>query len=391
MTTDKRPHTDQRPHAHTVTDSRERYWSAGQSSGQRLPTDLDQAARFLKFLDPREERFTYQVFPDRDGAPTFVSHGPLFAVADHLVRANEDGAGVFVMIAAGDLQGRKRANVRRMRLVFVDLDGAPLPSPLEHQAHAIVWTSPGRAHLYWRVADVPIDLFRAVQKGLATTFGGDPSVCDPPRVMRLPGFLHQKRDPYRVLPWWLDNDAPPLTLAELRARWPHVDAEVHKALDAAKPRRRTATTSRPTSTPETFPERFQGVFAYKVAKIVGTGRHELLVWGARALLDNGLTEHQARDELLKARDALPARDGQPVPDAEVVDAVAWAFANLTPSGPWPDRGESPQAAESSHGKLRAPATSLTREPDSRKLAHTVPDSAARASIFDAIRGRDGRA
>lgn len=38
--------------------------------------------------------------------------------------------------------------------------------------------------------------FRPLQHALANKFGGDPSVCDLPRVMRLPGFIHQKRAPF---------------------------------------------------------------------------------------------------------------------------------------------------------------------------------------------------
>ena len=308
-----------------------------ETSGQSLPVDLEAAARHLHFLDPQEPRHTYQVAPDVPGAPRRIYHGPLQAVARHLTRANEAGAGINVMVNAGDLRGRKRENVRRVRFVFVDLDGAPVPDDLD--AHGLIWSSPGKAHLYWRVDGVPIELFRAVQLGLASTFGGDPSVNDPPRVLRLAGFLHLKRDPFRVFAWWLDHDAPPLTLAEVRARWPHVDAEVRKVLEVRTARPRAAATTARTSTRQAFPERFQGVFAYKARQIVGTGRHELLVWGARALLDNGLTEGEARQELLKARNALPDRDGGPVPDAEVVAAVAWAFANLAASGPWPEPAE----------------------------------------------------
>lgn len=38
--------------------------------------------------------------------------------------------------------------------------------------------------------------FGPAQKALAEKFGGDPSVHDLPRVMRLPGFLHRKGEPF---------------------------------------------------------------------------------------------------------------------------------------------------------------------------------------------------
>ena len=386
MTTPAEPHTAPTP----TPDPQERYWSPGESRGRAPKVDLEEAARHLQFLDPTEERFTFQLAPDREGAPRRILHGPLFAGAHHLVEANRRGAGVYVMVAAGDLRGRKRENVRRIRCVFVDLDGEPLPPALEHQAHAIIWSSPGKAHLYWRVADVPIDLFRAVQLGLAATFQGDTSVCDPPRVLRLAGLLHQKRDPFRVYAWWLDHDAPPLTLKELRARWPLVDAEVHKVLEARKARPRPVTRTTSTETPQSFAERFQGVFAHKAAKIVGTGRHDLLVWGARALLDNGLSEGDARHELLKARDALPDRDGRSVPDREVVDAVAWAYANLTPTGPWPERRESPQSSTLAQRPVRASAAFPSGKVNPRKLATSMPDPTEHRRLHAALRGADVR-
>ena len=42
----------------------------------------------------------------------------------------------------------------------------------------------------------PLDEFKERQVLLAEMFDGDPKVCDLPRVMRLPGFLHQKGEPF---------------------------------------------------------------------------------------------------------------------------------------------------------------------------------------------------
>ena len=48
---------------------------------------------------------------------------------------------------------------------------------------------------------MPLDRFKSFQRELAHTLGGDPSVCNLSRVMRVPGFLHQKSEPFlsRVL------------------------------------------------------------------------------------------------------------------------------------------------------------------------------------------------
>ena len=41
-----------------------------------------------------------------------------------------------------------------------------------------------------------LDQFGAVQKAIAARFNGDKSVHDLPRVMRLPGFIHRKGEPF---------------------------------------------------------------------------------------------------------------------------------------------------------------------------------------------------
>jgi hypothetical protein len=347
MMAPERPLTDTRGDAEAVQEKPPAWWSHGVSDGRPLEVDLDAAARHLRFLDPHEPRHTYQVAPDVDGAPRRIYHGPLAAVSRHLTRANEEGAGIFVMANAGDLLGRKRENVTRIRFGFVDLDGAPLPDPDDHEAHAIIWTSPRKAHLYWRVDGVPVELFRPMQLGLARTFGGDESVVDPPRVLRLAGFLHRKREPFLVTAWWLDHDAPPYSLDELRRRFPLVDVEIRHAQEAARRKAEQARAPRPTPSPaaaETFPEKLLEVVERKAAGIMSTGRHELLTWTARTCLDNGLSRGEAERLTLQARDRLPARDRGPVPDDEVVDVVAWAYANLQPGEPWGKPTAAPTAA-----------------------------------------------
>lgn len=102
------------------------------------------------------------------------------------------------MINEGDLKGRSSANVVRVRSVFVDLDGAPIEPILQAplQPHMVVETSPGRYHAYWLVEDFALNDFRDIQSMLASKFNGDPVVKDLPRVMRLPGFLHHKSQPF---------------------------------------------------------------------------------------------------------------------------------------------------------------------------------------------------
>jgi hypothetical protein len=104
------------------------------------------------------------------------------------------------MVNFGDQKGRKEANVQGVRAVFLDLDGAPLQPVLDAgvEPHAIVESSPGKWHVYWQVTGCALDQFKPAQIALAKKFGGDLNVNDLPRVLRVPGFVHQKGEPVQT-------------------------------------------------------------------------------------------------------------------------------------------------------------------------------------------------
>ncbi|MGC2457661.1 MAG: phage/plasmid primase, P4 family [Gallionellaceae bacterium] len=164
--------------------------------------DIAEAARFLKSLDPHTDQFTFQTFDDEKELKTpsmaRIFHGTLEQHASTLVELNQKGAGIFVTVNKTDMQGRKAENVVAVRRFFVDTDGAPLQQIanafLEGEVlpSCIVESSPGNFHVYW-IATCELHSFRQVQSALAEKFGTDTSVYDLPRVMRLPGFYHQKR------------------------------------------------------------------------------------------------------------------------------------------------------------------------------------------------------
>ncbi|MGH8603344.1 MAG: DNA-primase RepB domain-containing protein, partial [Gammaproteobacteria bacterium] len=75
-------------------------------------------------------------------------------------------------------------------------------------------SSPGKYHVYWLVSDCPLESFPPAQKALAAKYGGDPVVHDLTRVMRLPGFFHQKKEPFltRIIH---ENPCLPYAMAEI--------------------------------------------------------------------------------------------------------------------------------------------------------------------------------
>lgn len=175
-----------------------------------LEPDLDMANAFLEALNPGGV-FTFQTFCDRKDRPdrrlNRVFQGTLAQHCITLAKLNNSDAGVFVMVNEGDgvvhpgcRTCRTNANVVRVRSLFIDLDGAPLDPvlALPEQPSMVVESSSGRWHAYWHEVPCPTNDFAAAQVSLAKQFNSDLSVKDLARVMRLPGFWHQKGDPFQT-------------------------------------------------------------------------------------------------------------------------------------------------------------------------------------------------
>lgn len=162
--------------------------------------DPKAAARFLSLMS-ESEAVTFQTFGEKGSKARSLAqirHGSLEDQLASLQTLNQRGAGVFWMVNYGDSKGRTAANVTGVRALFVDLDGAPV-APVQMAAaepHAVIESSPGRFHAYWLITGCTTADFGVWQKALARKFKGDMSVHDLPRVMRLPGFVHQKGEPF---------------------------------------------------------------------------------------------------------------------------------------------------------------------------------------------------
>jgi putative DNA primase/helicase len=194
-----------------------------------LQPDIEQARAFLRKLDATATSWTFQTFDDdsdRKSKPLVrVFNGTIDQHAASLCELQSKGAGVFVTINETDLTGRNAANVQRVRALFLDLDGSPLePVRAWDEPHIICETSPGKWHAYWLVKECPLDAFKPAQKDLIACFGGDKCIHDLPRVMRLPGFYHQKGEPFMVR--MVETDAFPA---------PYAYGEFRKMLDTIKP------------------------------------------------------------------------------------------------------------------------------------------------------------
>jgi Protein of unknown function (DUF3987)/RepB DNA-primase from phage plasmid len=187
-----------------------------------LEPDRSEASRFLTLLDPTATYFTFQTFDDdierreerklklaetnkqrrAKGLKPLrlkdpfarILHGTLDKRWKELCELNAQRAGIYVTVNETDGHGRSTENIKRVRALFNDLDGAPLEPLLKSRQppHLVVESSPGKFHAYRFVTGINLEQFEGLQKNLAAEFSSDPGVCDLPRVLRLPGFIHQK-------------------------------------------------------------------------------------------------------------------------------------------------------------------------------------------------------
>jgi hypothetical protein len=157
--------------------------------------------KLKKMLSEETQRAVFWTDEAGDDRIKLSHHGKFDDLLPVLMDMNRLGFGVFVTINETDGSGRrKKENIKKVRALWVDLDGTPLEAIREAplKPHIIVETSPGKFHVYWIIDGLPLDHFTSVQLVLAEKYGGDPQVADLSRVMRLPGFNHKKGRSFRT-------------------------------------------------------------------------------------------------------------------------------------------------------------------------------------------------
>ncbi len=159
---------------------------------------------------------TIQVFADHKLArkPVYAGqkHGTLAEHKRFLHYINRRGGGIYFTVNETDGAGRKTGNITRIRAYIIDCDGlntsAAKNASIERiyasglPPSAIVETRNG-IHAYWYSrGDEPADphAYRRINLRLAHHYGADMGATDITRVLRVPGFLHQKEpnNPFMV-------------------------------------------------------------------------------------------------------------------------------------------------------------------------------------------------
>ena len=219
--------------------------------------DLDpkEAARFVDLLTgSRDSVVTLQTFDDtgqKRGELAAIRSGSLQSLWPWIAAQQARQAGVFITVNETTPGKRSAADVLRVRALFCDFDGRE-PSGDWHWTPSIVVQSGHGKHAYWLLPEqlemagtvdpAPLADFKMAQLRLATHYGSDLKVHDLPRVMRLPGTLHQKdADPFLVrivqstplrYSWAMVLDrVPELPPPPVRPREPERKAEMQSAAD----------------------------------------------------------------------------------------------------------------------------------------------------------------
>lgn len=135
------------------------------------------------------------------GRSTWHRASELPNVANDLRRDNAKGQGVFIGANPRTREGgRKAADVQLARSIFADFDHTDLDDAAERWERiglddpTLAVASGHGCHAYWRLEEPMDDLgvWTERQRQLASALRSDPAVCDPPRVMRCPGFTNWK-------------------------------------------------------------------------------------------------------------------------------------------------------------------------------------------------------
>ncbi|ATI12989.1 hypothetical protein FOH24_12345 [Acetobacter tropicalis] len=188
--------------------------------------DPETAAKFLNFMSGGAGICNLRTLtdcPSKKANPTGRNSSLQLPILPQdllqLEAQNKQGRGIFWVVNEG---GQKAADISAPRALYVDYDGDDLAGFLKRldtmpPPHAVVESSHGKRHVYWKCHGVPVAEFEALQQGLIAQLGTDKSIHDLPRVMRVPGFLHQKDKAQLVRLLHLNENLPAYTLEQCRA------------------------------------------------------------------------------------------------------------------------------------------------------------------------------
>lgn len=219
-------------------------------TGDQSSYEYQQALAWAAALTGSAESavFNWRFIHDKDKATAAIKRrGTVAQVWNEACNWNAAGYGIFACINEMDgtgyyadgqpikgQSGDTGEHVQTIRAHVVDLDNLNAMQNLGRAAQHFpspwfaVQTSPGKAHVYWPLhgeqRNNDSDQYRTLQRKLRQFYDGDKAVVDATRVLRVPGFLHQKGTPHLVTCYALPGYGVPVLHGALTASVAHINA-----------------------------------------------------------------------------------------------------------------------------------------------------------------------
>jgi hypothetical protein len=112
--------------------------------------------------------------------------------ADYALDRSEEGREVYFCAHLLTDPRRVKENAASVRALWGEIDGGNLPNG-ELKPTAVVQSSPGKYHVYWRLDDaIPPEVAEGLNRRIAAKIGADPSGFDLTQLLRVPGTTNHK-------------------------------------------------------------------------------------------------------------------------------------------------------------------------------------------------------
>lgn len=165
---------------------------------------LSQCIDFLGAIFEPEDIIEYRPLPPAAGR-RWAPLAELPGIVDWLERLNRDeNQRVHAYFGANPRKAKNASQaegVALARCLFADFDGGVVVEDALARVRAVGFPMPtaviesgGGVHLWWRLSEPMHDstAWHERMKAIASALGSDQSICDWPRIMRLPGFVNWK-------------------------------------------------------------------------------------------------------------------------------------------------------------------------------------------------------
>lgn len=167
---------------------------------------LDQCIDFLGAIFEPEDIIEFRPLPPQNAGRRWSQLAELPDIVDWLHGLNTEQQRVHAYFGANPrkAKGQSQAEgVALARCLFADFDGGVIleDAYARIKAAGLPWPtaileSGGGVHAWWRL-DQPMtdaEAWHDRMKAIASSLGSDQSICDWPRIMRLPGFVNWKHE-----------------------------------------------------------------------------------------------------------------------------------------------------------------------------------------------------